>query len=105
MSNFKIVCGTIPQQEAIINLDKVKQIYLFEIKDKREVVVEDITNRNWKFETDLKDLSDVLCCVEFAFNGRIDFTQRTADFHNNSRSVEFEYAKQKGEALARGIRL
>lgn len=87
MADFKIVCGIITQQEIIINLDKVKQIWLFETKDKREVLVEDITNRKWRFETDLKELSDVLCCVEFAFNGRIDFTQQTADFHNNKRNI------------------
>lgn len=101
MSNFKMVCGTSHKEETIINLEKVKQIFLCD----SEIVVEDVTNQRWSFETDLKELSDVLCCVEFAFNGRIDFTQRTADFHNNSRNIEFEYAKQKGEALARGIRL
>lgn len=41
MSNFKIVCGSKPGQETIINIVQVKQIFLFVSKYKREVVVED----------------------------------------------------------------
>lgn len=87
MSNFKIVCGVKPGQETIINLNQVKQIFLSQKTSIKEVVVEDINDNRWRFETDIKEVSDVLCCVEFAFNGRIDFTQQTADFHNNRRKV------------------
>lgn len=90
MSDFKIVCGINPKEETIINLDKVCEITL----DKEcpehtncvRVGIADI-GESWVFKTDIQELSDVLCCIEFAFNGRVDFTQGTVDFHKNRRKL------------------
>ena len=80
MSDFLIVCGTIPKQEVIINLDTVKRIYLSEQGGKTEVVVEDINDKKWSFETDLTNLRDVLVCVQNPLFDGIAFTQGRVDF-------------------------
>lgn len=80
MENFKIICGINPKEEVIINLDTVKQIYLSESEDKREVVIEDINNKKWSFGTDLTNLRDVLVCVQNPIFDGIAFTQGRVDF-------------------------
>ena len=63
MSNFKIVCGVKPRQETIINLNQVKQIFLSQKTSIREVVVEDLNDNRWRFETDLTLLRQVGLCL------------------------------------------
>ena len=63
MSNFKIVCGVKPRQETIINLNQVKQIFLSQKTSIREVVVQDINDNRWGFETDLTLVRQVSLCL------------------------------------------
>lgn len=94
MSNFKIVCGTNPKDEIIINLEKVKQIFLCD----SEIVVEDVTNQSWVFETDLKELSDVLYCFQFSLGSKVEFKKEALEFSLEVRRLG-EIAKLSGKSL------
>lgn len=80
MSDFKIVRGTNPKQEVIINLDQVNQIYLLELGNKNEVVIKGTNDGKWIFETDITNLRDVLVCVQSPIFDGIAFTQGRVDF-------------------------
>ena len=80
MSNFKIVCGVKPGQETIINLNQVKQIFLSQKTSLREVVVEDINDNRWRFETDLTSLRQVSLCLhskEIVISFSFDFLSKS----------------------------
>lgn len=65
MSDFKIVCGTNPRDNRILNLDKVCEITLDEEYLENSNCVRIYTERgeNWNFETDLENIQEVMYCL------------------------------------------
>ena len=95
MSNFKIVCGTNPKDEIIINLDKVREVVLDNeyIENSMCVRIYGEDGDVWNFETDLECLSEVMYCLEFGKQSIVF----TSEFVNKHSSLTNEIEKLKVE--------